>query len=261
MDTVVVCDVRMHSDSGEAFAEYSARHLPGARFVDLNADLAAPAQAVHGRHPLPTAEHFAAVLGRLGIDEVTNVVAYDNAAGALASRLVWMIRVTGGSATVLEGGSAEWEGPFAAGPVHADAVARSVQPWPAGRIVDGPGVEAAIGAGRIVIDSRAPERFRGEVEPLDRVAGHIPGAVNLPFTDHLEGGRLTPVDQITARFAEAGVDGSAHTDRPIVYCGSGVTACFNILIAEYAGLGELPLYVGSWSGWSTTPEAPIAAHD
>ncbi len=255
---VVLCDVRMLADPAAAFTEYSAHHLPGAVLVDLNADLAAPAEAVLGRHPLPNPEHFAAVLARLGIGNQTRVVAYDNAAGALASRFIWMLRSIGQDAAVLDGGSDAWLGPFESGPVHVEAIGRAPVDWPDALLASAADVEAALASGVPVIDSRSGERFRGEVEPLDAVAGHIPGAVNLPYADHLRSGVLADDAQIVARFAEAGMGGTPSDEAPIIYCGSGVTACVNILAAESVGLGPTKLYVGSWSGWSTTPGAPIA---
>lgn len=254
---VVLCNVRM-VDPAAAFTEYSAHHLPGAVLVDLNTDLAAPAEAILGRHPLPNPEHFAAVLSRLGIGSHTRVVAYDNAAGSLASRFVWMLRAIGQDAAVLDGGSGAWPGPFESGPVHVEAVGRAPVDWPDELLASAADVELALASGVPVIDSRAGERFKGEVEPLDAVAGHIPGAVNLPFADHLPDGVLAGDAQIAARFAEAGMEESPSDETPIIYCGSGVTACVNILAAESVGLGRARLYVGSWSGWSTTPGAPIA---
>ncbi len=257
LSDVVLCNVRM-VDPAAAFNEYSAHHLPGAVLVDLNTDLAAPAEAILGRHPLPNPEHFAAVLSRLGIGSHTRVVAYDNVAGSLASRFVWMLRAIGQDAAVLDGGSGAWPGPFESGPVHVEAVGRAPVDWPDELLASAADVELALASGVPVIDSRAGERFKGEVEPLDAVAGHIPGAVNLPFADHLPDGVLAGDAQIAARFAEAGMEGSPSDETPIIYCGSGVTACVNILAAESVGLGRARLYVGSWSGWSTTPGAPIA---
>lgn len=257
---VVVCDVRMVADPASGFTEYSAHHLPGAVLVDLNTDLAAPAEAILGRHPLPNPEHFAAVLARLGIGSDTRVVAYDNAVGALASRFVWMLRAIGQDAAVLDGGSDAWPGPFESGPVAMEAVERAPVEWPEALLASATDVEAALASGVPVIDSRAAERYRGEIEPLDAVAGHIPGAVNLPFADHLQSGFLANDAEVVERFAAAGVGASPSELAPIIYCGSGVTACVNVLAAEAAGLGSARLYVGSWSGWSTTPGAPIATH-
>ena len=253
-DQVVVCDVRMRPDARQAEREFEAGHLPNARFVDLNSDLAAPPGVVAGRHPLHDPIIFAALMGVLGIGSDTPVVAYDNAGGALAARMVWMLRATGTPAAVLDGGSNAWTGPLETGEVLVEPVNRPVVQWPEELLADASAVIAAIEAGVPVIDSRAEERFRGEVEPLDRIAGHIPGAANLPFALHLEGGLLSDLPAIASRFGEVGVDGSGDS---IVYCGSGVTACVNILAAEQVGLGRPRLYVGSWSGWSTTEGAEI----
>ncbi len=254
-DDVVVCDVRMRPDARQAEVEFEQGHLPGARFVDLNADLAAPPGAVVGRHPLHDPVIFAALMGVLGIESTTPVVAYDNANGALAARMVWMLRATGTPAGVLDGGSDAWRGPIDTGPVHVEPVDRPVMDWPMELLADADAVRSAIADGVPVVDSRAAERFRGEVEPLDKVAGHIPGAVNLPFAQHLDGGLLTDTEATRDRLVEVGIDGSGE---PIFYCGSGVTACVNVLAAELVGLGRPRLYVGSWSGWSTTDGAELA---
>lgn len=253
-DAVIVCDVRMRPDARQAEAEFEQGHLPSARFVDLNADLAAPPGPVVGRHPLHDPVIFAALMGVLGIAIDTPVVAYDNAGGALASRMVWMLRATGTPAAVLDGGSGSWVGPMQTGPVEVEPVDRPVVPWPAHLLAEPADVAAAIDRGDPVVDSRAAERFRGEVEPLDKIAGHIPGAVNVPFADHLVGGLLVDTEATKGRLVDAGIDGTAD---PIVYCGSGVTACVNILAAELVGLGQPRLYVGSWSGWSTADGAEI----
>ncbi len=254
-DEVVVCDVRMRPDARQAEEEFEAGHLPGARFVDLNSDLAAPPGPIVGRHPLHDPIIFAALMGVLGIAIDTPVVVYDNAGGALAARMVWMLRATGTPAAVLDGGSAAWNGSVEAGEVEVEPVDRPVVQWPEGLLADALEVQSAIDSGVPVIDSRAAERFRGEVEPLDKVAGHIPGAANLPFVQHLEGGLLHDLSATAARLSEVGVD---ESNDSIIYCGSGVTACVNILAAEQAGLGRPRLYVGSWSGWSTTEGAEIA---
>ena len=250
---VVVCDVRMRPDAATARSEYVAAHLPGARFVDLNSDLAAPPGDVVGRHPLHDPVIFAALMGLLGIGLHTPVVAYDDSAGALAARMAWMLRATGTPAAVLAGGSEAWTGRFESGEVEVIPVDRPAIPWPEDQLADSEAVAAATESGIPVVDSRASERFRGETEPLDRVAGHIPGAVNLPYTSHLQSGGVDLADA-AARFQAVGVgEGDA-----VIYCGSGVTACVNLLVAEAAGLGTKRLYVGSWSGWSTEDGAEIA---
>lgn len=259
-DDVVICDVRMLTEPDLARRRFEEAHLPGARLVDLDRDLAAPAAAQLGRHPLPTPEAFADTLARLGIAGDAGIVAYDDANGALAARLVWMLRALGDDAALLDGGSAAWEGPLDHGPVSLAPVERRVRPWPRGLLADADDVRSAIDQGLPVIDSRSAERFRGEIEPIDAVAGHIPGAVNLPFVRHFEpAGRLRSADDITGAFLSIGVP--SLDDGPIVYCGSGVTACVNLLAAEHSGLGAGRLYVGSWSGWSTTEGLPVATGD
>jgi thiosulfate/3-mercaptopyruvate sulfurtransferase len=192
-------------------------------------------------------------MGLLGIGLYTPVVAYDNVSGAYAARLVWMLRATGTPAAVLDGGSDVWSGQTETGEVPVLPVERPSIPWPDDLLADREAVLAAVHAGIPVVDSRAAERFRGETEPLDKVAGHIPGAVNLPYTDHLKDGLVDTADAET-RFRAIGVgEGDA-----VIYCGSGVTACVNVLMAEAVGLGTKRLYVGSWSGWSTTEGAEIA---
>ena len=224
--------------------------------VDLDSALAAPAAPVLGRHPLPDPDHFASALGVLGIGNDTTVVAYDDMGGALASRLVWMLRVIGQPAALLDGGSDGWEEEMHQGEVEVDAVERQAIPWPVEALADSDVVADHIAGGGTVIDSRAPERYRGETEPLDKLAGHIPGATNLPFSGNLDdAGRLISTDELVERFA------SIDDPSPIVYCGSGVTACHNALAIEATGRPLPRLYVGSWSGWSTEDGRVIAVGD
>lgn len=258
---VVIVEVCMDTDVGRS--NYEAGHLQSAILVDVDHDLSTTPGPTIGRHPLPEPEDFARLLGRLGIGPETAVVAYDDVSGALAARFVWMLRAVGNPAAVLSGGRAAWTGPTetGVGPSRPRTTV-PVRPWPAARIADAERVRAGLASGSAVIDSRAPERFRGEVEPIDDVAGHIPGAINLPFDDHFgESGELRPSVEVAGRFSDAGVERLGGDEPAVVYCGSGVTACVNLLAAEHAGLGVGRLYVGSWSGWSTTPDAPIATGD
>lgn len=251
---VVVCDVRYYLDGRDNWAAYLDGHLPGARFIDMDTVLSSPAGPIVGRHPMATPETFAAGLGALGIGLDATVVAYDDLSGGVAGRLVWMLRQIGQPAALLDGGMGSWKGTIERGAVDVDAVERAAVPWPDGVFVDADDVVAHIDAGGVVADSRSPERYRGETEPVDPRAGHVPGAINLPFVENLSpSGTFAPVDTLAARFADNGVDGDA-----IVYCGSGVSACNNLLAMEAAGLGRARLYVGSWSGWSTDPDRPAA---
>ncbi len=224
---------------------YHEGHVPGAVYVDLERDLSAPAGP--GRHPLPDLADFADAMGRLGIGSEHTVVAYDDRGGAVAARLWWLLRHAGhASALVLDGGLAAWR---AAGlPLHTEAPRHPVARLDAGPgampTVDRDELRAMLGAAT-VIDARAPERYRGDEEPIDPVAGHVPTAVNVPYE-----GNLGP-DQ---RFRDPAALRDRYPDadgRTVVYCGSGVTACHDLLAMEVAGLAGGALYPGSWSDWST----------
>ena len=244
-----LCDVRWYLDGRSGREAYEAGHLPGAVFVDLDRDLTAPPSTTQGRHPLPTAEAFAAALGALGVGPDDAVVAYDDSGGMSAGRLVWMLRVLGQPAALLDGGIGAWDGPLEAGSATRPPVECPVRPWPDGAFA---GIEevAAAAAGGIVLDARAPERYRGEVEPVDPRAGHVPGARNAPFAANLgDGGRFRSPDDLRAHYEELGVGEAAGV---VAYCGSGVSACHDLLAMEHAGLGRGRLYVGSWSQWSAT---------
>jgi thiosulfate/3-mercaptopyruvate sulfurtransferase len=256
--TLVVCHVGSTMAGADPEQAYLARHLPGSRFVSLDDELAAPPSGTAGRHPLPSPSEFAASLAELGIDHDATVVAYDERGGAIAGRLVWMLRILGERAALLEGGITAWE---AAGeaidvePVTWDVTERSVIDWPLDALADAIDVERHITAGGVVIDSRDPARYAGELEPIDPVAGHIPGAVNLLFTDNLDSdSRFLSVAELHARFAPV----VGRDERPIVYCGSGVTACHNALAMEHAGFAMPRVYVGSWSGWTADPDRSVA---
>jgi len=242
-------------------AAYDEEHLPGAVFADLNTDLSAPATATSGRHPLPAPEVFAARLRAWGVNADSRVVAYDDNNGAYAARLWWMLRWLGhDDVAVLDGGMRRWlqlglpltEDVPAPNP--GDFIAR---PRP-GMMVSAPAVLTAASEPRArVLDARAPERYRGDVEPIDKVAGHIPGARNHPFGMSLDSqGRFLP-SQVLRDALAASLDGVAP-ESTIVYCGSGVTACHVLLSLEHAGLAGARLYPGSWSEWSRDPSHPVA---
>jgi len=253
-DELVLADVRWYLDGSSGRASYDAGHLPGAVFVDLDAWLAAPASPQGGRHPLPDPEVFARGMGELGIGDGDTVVAYDDQGGVIAARLVWMLRATGRAAALLDGGVAAWGGPLETEDVRRPPAAFTARPWPADRLA---GAGDAADRANAVIDARQRERFLGEgPDPVDPRPGHVPGARSLPTREHLaEDGRLLPREVLRRRFAAVGVDGSA----PVVsYCGSGVTACHNLVVLEHAGLGTGRLYAGSWSQWSADRSRPAA---
>ena len=234
-------------------------HIPGAAYMDVDRDLAGP-PGERGRHPLPRADAFEAAARRAGIGEDTLVVAYDEAAEGGAARLWWLLRHFGhDEVTVLDGGLRGWReegGELRAGPERTEpgdfrARAPEGRPASAEELASGgraAGAESAParGGAPVLLDARAPERYRGEAEPIDPVAGHIPGAVNLPFTDLAAEGRFLPPDDLRTRFEALGVHSG---DDAVAYCGSGVTACVVVLAAEAAGIGPPRLYPGSWSEW------------
>ncbi len=253
LESVRVCDVRWYlGEPARGRIEYTRAHVPGAVFVDLDTDLSAP--PTEGRHPLPDPGTFGATLGRLGIDPDTPVVAYDDAGGAIAARLWWMLRAFGHRRIqVLDGG---WTGWIRAGHPVTETVPgpTGVDPYPAPDrwpgVVGRDEVVAALGSAAL-IDARAPERYRGEIEPVDARAGHIPGAVNLPHAGNLDpNGHHLDASSLAARFADVPPD-------PIVYCGSGVTACHDLLAMAVAGREDGLLYPGSWSDWAAHDRLPI----
>jgi thiosulfate/3-mercaptopyruvate sulfurtransferase len=191
-------------------------------------------------------------MASLGIGDETVVVAYDDAGGVIAARLVWMLRVTGHDAALLDGGMAAYRGPLEAAKPVRPAARFTARPWPPERLAD---IDDATDPANLVLDARPGPRFRGEEEPVDPRAGHIPGAHSLPCRENLdELGRFLPVERLRRRFEAAGV--SAHA--PVVsYCGSGVTACHNLLALEICGLPAGRLYPGSWSEYSARPDRPI----
>ncbi len=246
--STVVCDARAYLDDRVGRDAYTAGHIPGARHLDLDDALAGEPAPGLGRHPLPAPEVFAAALSNAGIGADTTVLAYDDAGGMIAGRLVWMLRTLGQNAALLDGGIQAWDGEFEAGTPEVSAVDCPVRTFPSNATVDADEVEAFIASGGVVVDVRGPDRFAGTTEPIDPEAGHIAGAINAPFTDNLIDGRYRPIDELGAEYQARNISGDT-----IYYCGSGVSACHSMLAAEAAGLGRGRLYVGSWSGYCTRP--------
>ena len=254
----VLADVRWTLSGPPGQADYEAEHIPGAHWVDLEQQLSA-APGAGGRHPLPDPAQFQAAMRAIGVRQDRPVVAYDAASSLAAARLWWLLTDSGHDAVrVLNGGLAAW---------RAAGLATESGPAPVtvlGNFVARPGRRDQLTADDIaadlagpqqlrLVDVRAPERYSGESEPIDPVAGHIPGAVNLPSTANLAAdGRFLDGSVLARRFADAGVDSGA-----VVYCGSGVTAAHTLLALELAGLTGL-IYPGSWSEWITDPTRPVA---
>lgn len=254
---VRIADVRWYLDGRSGRDAFESGHLPRAVFVDLDTALAGPPSPAGGRHPLPAPEVFAAGMAGAGISNGTTVIAYDDAGGTVAARLVWMLRVLGEDAALLDGGLPAWAGPMETGCGRPVAAGRfTIRRWPESAIatID----EAAEGA-NVVIDARDPARYRGEVEPVDPRPGHIPGAVNVPCRSNLDADdRFLPAAELRRRFEAAGAGG----DRPVIsYCGSGVTACHNLISLELAGFASARLFPGSWSQYSADGDRPAELGD
>jgi thiosulfate/3-mercaptopyruvate sulfurtransferase len=249
------------ADFAAGYREYRAGHIPGATFAHVEEDLAGEISAATGRHPLPVAEHLVTIFREWGISNDTQIVAYDAQGGQFAGRLWWLARWLGHDrVALLDGGwqawlkAADWssieepdrgEGSFAARPSRVP-------------VVDAAQVLATRGdGGTQLIDARAPERYEGRVEPIDPVAGHIPGAVNRFWQSNLEHGRFKSPQQLRAEF-DALLGGRAP-EQVIHACGSGVTAAHNVLAMEIAGLTGSALYAGSWSEWIRDPSRPVAS--
>lgn len=242
--------------------DYARAHIPGAVFADLNLELSSPITPATGRHPLPDPEAFIELMCRLGISNQTQVVVVDTAAGAFAARLWWMLSCwfEHPSVAVLEGGFTRWQH-------EGYPVASGSETPPHGNFSRNPQSNCYVTAAEVnalrhntqyrLIDARSPERYRGESEPIDRLAGHIPGAVNRPHTQNLaRGGLLEQPETLRQQFLDllAGLPAS----QAIVYCGSGVTSCLHLVTMQHIGLPGSRLYVGSWSEWIGDPKRPIA---
>ncbi|MGI8647285.1 MAG: sulfurtransferase [Acidimicrobiales bacterium] len=260
-DRVALADVRWYWywEERSGREAYNQGHLPGAVFVDLDRQLSREGSPQEGRHPFPEPHAFAEGMAELGIGDKDTVVAYDDAGGVIAARLVWMLRVTGHQAALLDGGLGAYDGPLQQ---HTPPRPRAVfapRPWPTNRLAD---IEDAANPANTVLDARNRDRYLGEHEPVDPRPGHIPGARNLPCRNNLDGkGRFLPVEQLRERFEDVGVTDSVSSASIVSYCGSGVTACHNLLALEFAGLGSGRLYPGSWSQYSHAIERPVATGD
>lgn len=251
LDEVVLCDLRWSlTNPDHGIEAYREGHIPGAVFIDLDRDLAAPTG--EGRHPLPAVADFVALLGRLGIARDDEVVVYDDAKGAVAARMWWMLRSIGHErARLLDGGLSAWE--EAGKPLSDEQVSAAAKVYPPVERYEGVVGREDL-ADRPLIDVRAHDRYRGEVEPIDPKAGHIPGAVNVPFSGNLgDHGRFLPPDELRLRYQSAPPDA-------IVSCGSGVNACHSALAMVLAGRPMPDVYIGSFSDWARQ-DLPVSVGD
>jgi thiosulfate/3-mercaptopyruvate sulfurtransferase len=254
-------DVRWYlTERGRGRDEYGQAHIPGATFLDIAADLAAPRGQGPGRHPLPTSEAFAAAAARAGIGDETHVVAYDSSGGAYAARLWWLLRYFGHDrVSLLDGGWPVWREagyPTEDGAPSVPQLMFTAVPHDE-MVVDADMVEQLRRDRRaLLLDARANERFEGIVEPVDLEAGHIPGARSAPFQGNLrDDGRMKSIDELRVRYLALGADSA---ERIVCYCGSGVTAAHDIFALHLAGRTDALLYEGSWSDWSGDRSRPVA---
>lgn len=257
----VVVDCRFDlANPAAGRAQYAKSHIPGARYFSIDDDLSAPKSGTNGRHPLPSPDRFAAVLGAAGIGNGTQVVAYDGNVGAFAGRLWWMLRWLGHDrVAVLDGGFAQWlkdDHPETSAPPAI--VPARFEPRPRALTVDAGHLASRLRDPALrIVDARTPDRYRGENETIDPVAGHIPGSISRCYRENLDAsGRMKPAAQLAAewRAVLAGLDPAAVVHS----CGSGVSACHNLLAMEIAGLPGSRLYPGSWSEWCADPSRPVA---
>ena len=253
-----IADVRWSLAGPPGAERYAAGHLPGSVFLDAGLELSSPGEGP-GRHPVPSAVKLASILGKRGIGNEHVVVAYDDAGGSIAARLWWLFRHFGhgGTCAVLDGGNPAWTD--AGLPLETGSPSHPAESWTPGEpgddLVDIDDVVAIRDGETLLLDARAGERYRGETEPIDPRAGHIPGAVSAPFAANLgTDGRFLSADALRARYGSLG----AGERQVVAYCGSSLSATHDLLALELAGIGGGRLYEGSWSDWSSDPSRPVA---
>ena len=268
---VVIADVRWYLDGRDGRNAFTTGHIPGAVFVDVDQDLADHhnTNPSNGRHPFPKPEDFSQSMSKLGIGDHTHVLAYDDTGGMTAARLVVMLRMIGRSASLIDGGLHAWKASSddsleSGEPGLPTPVPFTTTPWPENRLINFEELSALVtenrtGSNSVLLDARAANRFEGRapeaIPHLDPRPGHIPGAINAPWAAVLdpETSHFRSTNEISEHFAKLGVSPSVEV---IAYCGSGVSACLNIIALEYAGLPSARLFVPSWSGWSSDLENP-----
>ena len=256
---VLICDCRFDlTNANTGYEMYKNAHITGAIYVNVDKDLSGPKTGKNGRHPLPSPKAWAKTRQRLGIANHTHVVAYDSHGGTFASRLWWMLRSIGhASVQVLDGGLDAWNGSIGHAGREPSPLATMPEVYPYQGVVTIDEMEQNVKADarKMVIDARAPDRFRGENETLDPVGGHIPGATNRCFKENLVSGKFKSAEQLYKEFVL--LIGQQKPGTIIHSCGSGVSACHNLLAMEAAGLSGSRLHVGSWSEWCSDPSRPI----
>lgn len=252
----VIVDCRYDlADTNKGRDSYLESHIPGAVFADVHDDLSGPPLTDHGRHPMPSADHLNRLFGRLGIRPHTQVVVYDDSSGAFAGRLWWLLRYMGHQAVaVLDGGWQAWQ-------ENRYPVQDGEEKNPKTEYLGSPHISWLVTVDQVqgcplLVDSRDPKRYRGEHEPIDSAAGHIPGAINHFWQDNLDArGRFKNAEELKQQFAHLFAD--VPSDEVVFYCGSGVTACHNLLAIACAGMPAARLYAGSWSDWCSDPQRLI----
>ncbi|PRB41429.1 sulfurtransferase [Arthrobacter sp. MYb23] len=249
---VVFVDTRWYLDGASGKDAYDAGHLLDAVFMDMDRWLSGPASPEAGRNPLPDPEVFAQGMREAGISDSDTVVAYDDAGGVIAARLVWMLRSTGHTAAILDGGIGNYPGDLSTETPLPRTGSFTAKAWPADLLAD---ISEASSDAFLTVDARNRDRFEGRQDPIDPRPGHIPGAVNVPCRENLDAtGHLLAEPQIRANFERAGVLTAKNTTA---YCGSGVTACHNLLVMEQLGMGTGKLFVGGWSQYGHALDRPV----
>ncbi|GAA5158093.1 sulfurtransferase [Pseudonocardia eucalypti] len=251
---VRILDIRWYIDGASGLDRYREKHIPGAVYVDHDTEATA-AGSGGGRHPLPEPDTFERAMRRAGVDRRTAVVAYDDQGGFVAARLWWTLRYFGHQrVAILDGGIPGWGGPWESGEVRVPEGDFAAGAPRADRVVDY-GQVRRLEPGTVLLDARPPERYRGDEEPVDPKAGHIPGALNVPWERNVDGaGRFRPGPELRAMYAGLGI---GERTEVVAYCGSGARACHVILALEAAGYPGARLYPGSWSDWCAHPDAPV----